>query len=344
MPSRASPERKSRSAAASSASMRSSESRKRIQSGSSAPAAASRRRAILAVVPAGEAGSGRVSQQRPHQGARLEQSGGLVGAAVIERDDEAADRGDRVQIARDVRGGVARRQQAGDRRRRIAARRELSRPGDQAFEVEVPGTVLGGEHLPVTDHVVAVERDPPARRDLGDQRGAGLVLGRRTHDVERLAPVLELDPDAEAVDAAGSGVARDRGARIEHPARVPGGVRLVDELRQPAVEPDEVVGADPALGPLEPARRGIEAAVGRVHDDRPRPLTVSTRLMVRRRATLGLDPVRHRTIVGRRRSMVALLRRARRSPPGRSRSPARRPRRQPNRRPRSARRSGPRGC
>ena len=125
-----------------------------------------------------------------------------------------------------------------------------------------------GEQLAVAHDVVAVQRDVPAQRDLAHQPRAGPVLARRALGAERIAAVLELDPDGVQVGVV-AGVKRRRG--VGHPPRVPGGVLLVHELRDPAVEPDEVVRAHAALRIGEPVARGLEAPDVRVqHDARGR--------------------------------------------------------------------------
>src|SRR5207247_8913730 len=99
-------------------------------------------------------------------------------------------------------------------------------------------------------------------------QGAGSVLRVGAVDPVRIAAVLELDPDRERVDAVATGASGDRRRRAQDAAGMMRRVSLGDELGQPSVEPDEIVGADTALGAFEPGGRGVKAPGRGVDDDR----------------------------------------------------------------------------
>ena len=186
--------------------------------------------------------------------------GGAVGRPVIERQDVGAQGLGRAQVARQVLGPVADRQQA--QQRLLAgvlgrAARGRARQRDEPLQVDVSGTGLGRERLAVADDVLAVDGYLPALAGRRDQRGRRGVLGVRALDVLGVPAVLELDPDRHRVEVVAT--LGDAGRGAEDAAGVPGRVGLVDELRDPAVEPDEVVRADAALGIRKPVRGAGEA-------------------------------------------------------------------------------------
>ena len=155
--------------------------------------------------------------------------------------------------------------------------------GNQPLHVEIARAVLARVDLAVPDHVVAVEGDLPAAGDGGDERGPGLVLGLGALDAERVAPVLELDPDRVEV---GAGFPEKRGRRSAHPPGVFGGIRLVHELADAPVEPDEVVGADAAARTGEPGNRRLVGPHSGVDDQGLRPVPLPPALPVWRRVAL----------------------------------------------------------
>lgn len=150
------------------------------------------------------------------------------------------------------------------------------------------------------DHVLAVEGYVPAGGDSGQEPRTRFVLDGGPGRAQWIARVLELDPDRVGVDAIARCVGRDARRWSQDPSRVPGGVGLADELRDAAVQGHEVVGADTALRPLEPACRRLEAAIGRMDDDRARLLPASPLPEVRRFPLIDprWSPVAHELIVG----------------------------------------------
>ena len=190
-----------------------------------------------------------------------QQLAGPVGAAVVQRHDRVAHGRGRVEAPRQVRLGVAGRQQARHERppRELHHPRLRSRlPGQSLWANSSRWPTMWSRSSGMSQRsAISRTSRAPARYWRGGRSAP-----------ERIAAVLELDPDGVQVRVV-AGVQAASG--VGHPPRVPGGVLLVHELRDPAVEPDEVVRAHAALRIGEPVARGLEAPDVRVqHDARGR--------------------------------------------------------------------------
>ena len=139
----------------------------------------------------------------------------------------------------------------------------------------------GCRHFGVADDVLPVDRHQRAPRNPRGEPGRGVVL-RVGEALRAVRVALVLDSDGVGVDLPVAGV--------------PGDVREVDELHDPAAARDDVVRRRMCARALQPPDRAPERALGDVHDDPVDRFRVAMRL---REVALALEPGERRARTGR---------------------------------------------